>query len=182
VVLNEDTDLCREDWYVLKPAQFGTREIFAVARGYAYVEKRPQYYTHGGLTPEETIVPHIEFEPGAGPKWVPLEVVYEGEPIRPGRSRKATFEIKNLNATRLSDVRLLVQGTESGPITIDTERHGQIQNVSISIPPSVREPQFSQRAYVAYLAYGSRNSQEVHIGIPVRLIAVDSDMSEIFEE
>lgn len=182
VVLSHDTDLDSEDWYVLRPAQFGNREIFAVARGYACVEKRPPYYTHGGLTPEETIVPHIEFEPGIKPEWKPLEVVYEGQPIRPGHAQRATFTIRNLNQTRLSDVRLLIQGTESRPIAIDAGEQGQIENVLINIPTNVRTPEFIVRAYVRYLAYSRPESREVHVRIPARLIAVDAGIDEMFEE
>jgi len=182
VVLSYDTDLNPEDWYVLRPAQFGNCEIFAVARGYAYVETRPQYYTHGGLTPEEAIVPHIEFEPGIQPDWKPLEVMYEGEPIRPGRTQRATFTIRNLNQTRLSDVRLLIQGTESTPITIDAEEQGQIENVRSNIPTSVRVPEFVVKAHVTYLAYGRPGLQEALVRIPVRLIALDAGLDEMFEE
>lgn len=182
VVLSYEVHLNHEDWYILRPAQFGNREIFAIARGYACVEKRPQHYTHGGLTPEETIVPHIEFEPEVMPDWRPLEVVYEGQPIRPGRAQRATFTIRNLNPTRLSDVRLLIQGAESKPITIDAEEQGQIENVWINIPTSVRVPEFVVRAYVRYLAYGRSKSQEVHARIPVRLVAIDTGIDEMFEE
>jgi len=182
VTLSHDTDLNREGWYLLRPAQFGNREIFAVTRGYRCVEKRPLYYTHGGLTPEETIVPHIEFEPGTKSRWKPLEVLYEGQPVRPGRTQEATFSIRNLNQTRLSDVRLLIQGVESQPIEVDTEEQGQIENVPISVPTTVREPEFMIRAYVRYVAYGRHSSEEVSIRIPIRLIAIETGIDEIFEE
>lgn len=182
VVLRKDVQLNEADWYTLHPEQFGLSSTFAVARGYAYVESKPQFYTHGGLTPEETVVPHIELQLGDVPEWKPLEVIYEGQSIRPGRTQEATFSIRNLNQTRLSDVRLLIQGVESQPIEVDAEEQGQIENILISVPTTVREPELKVRGYVRYLAYGRHGSEEVSIRIPIRLIAIDAGMDEIFEE
>lgn len=182
VILSGDADLDTEDWYVLRPAQFGNRDVFAVARGYAYVEKRPLYYTHGGLTPEETIVPHIEFKARAVPDWRPIEVVYSGQPIRPGRAQEATLVARNLNPTGLSNVRLFIQGTVTSPIAIGSEEQARIENVAIMVPSHVRAPEFTVRAYIRFLAYGRLRSQEIDVRIPVRLIAVDAGIDEMFEE
>ena len=182
VVLRKDVQLSEADWYTLRPEQFGLSSTFAVARGYGYVERKPQFYTHGGLTPEETVVPHIELQLGHAPEWKPLEVIYEGQSTRPGRTQEATFSIRNLNQTRLSDVRLLIQRVETQPIEVDAEEQGQIENVLINVPTTVREQEFIIRAYITYLAYGRHSSQEVSIRIPIRLIAIDTGIDEIFEE
>jgi len=182
VVLRKDVQLNEADWYTLYPEQFGLSSTFAVARGYACVERKPPFYTHGGLTPEETVVPHIELQLGRVPEWKPLEVIYAGQSIRPGRTQEATFSIRNLNQTRLSDVRLLIQGVESQPIEVDAEEQGQIESIPISVPTTVREPEFIIGAYVRYLAYGRHGSEEVSIRIPIRLIAIETGIDEIFEE
>jgi hypothetical protein len=44
--------------YIVRADAFGTRESYFIARGYGrFVETKESIYVHGGLTPEETIVP-----------------------------------------------------------------------------------------------------------------------------
>jgi hypothetical protein len=44
--------------YIVRPDAFGTREHYFIARGYdRFIETQESIYVHGGLTPEETIVP-----------------------------------------------------------------------------------------------------------------------------
>jgi len=52
------TSYDQEHCYIVRADAFGTRENYFIARGYdRFIETQRSIYVHGGLTPEETIVP-----------------------------------------------------------------------------------------------------------------------------
>jgi hypothetical protein len=51
-----------DNWFYLEKDAFGLRENTAIIKGYNFIGKRkPKGLVHGGLTPEETFIPHLEF-------------------------------------------------------------------------------------------------------------------------
>jgi hypothetical protein len=60
---NRLTEHERQQWYVLDRHRFQLNEHYIVPRGYQYIGRRPVGWTHGGLTPEEVVVPLFYFTP-----------------------------------------------------------------------------------------------------------------------
>jgi len=177
-----DVSLDSIEWYILEPAEFGLLQRCAVARGHSCIGKRPPFLTHGGLTPEETIIPHIECKMAEMPDLVPVEVRYVGAPIRPRRQEVINLKVRNLNQTRLSEFRLTVQGRESKSINIDSEEEAEVHDVAIQMPDAIRESEVIISGFVTYIAYGRQTSEAVEITIPVRHIAIEAEIDKMFEE
>jgi hypothetical protein len=51
------------DWHILERQAYQLPHDYLVPRGYAAVNRRPTGWTHGGLTPEETIIPLLHLRP-----------------------------------------------------------------------------------------------------------------------
>lgn len=96
-----------ENWYFLEKNKFGLMESIAIAKGYMFVgNRKPKGLVHGGMTPEETLVPHLEF------CLQPLEIkaiqcFHISTPIPIGtRKQKVELLIRNLNDYEISKVTL----------------------------------------------------------------------------
>jgi len=58
-----DLKLIEKDWYFLRQDIYNLPSHFLIPKGYDAVKRRPKGWTHGGATPEETIVAFIELQP-----------------------------------------------------------------------------------------------------------------------
>jgi hypothetical protein len=91
-------------WYVLDADSFALHRHVAVVKGYAYIGRGlPTGLIHGGLTPEEVVIPHLEFalqriEP------IVLKCRHSSEPIMGMRKRVAEFKLANYNDVEVTDV------------------------------------------------------------------------------
>ncbi|MGB0383774.1 MAG: hypothetical protein ACPGWR_03040 [Ardenticatenaceae bacterium] len=61
----EQTSRLEADWYLLPGAIYNLPSDLLIPKGYAAVKRRPRGWTHGGATPEETVVAFIELQPEA---------------------------------------------------------------------------------------------------------------------
>ena len=68
----------REQWYVLDRHQFQLDQHYLVPRGAQYIGRKPSGWTHGGLEPEEVVVPLLHFTPQPF-RHEPLVVRFTGE-------------------------------------------------------------------------------------------------------
>lgn len=87
--------LNQHDWFVLSADLFGLPETYAVAKGERFIERKPGGYTHGGLTPEETIIPMIIFQPGSVATELLLSFAHISEPVRRGRIQSFRLAVDN---------------------------------------------------------------------------------------
>lgn len=87
--------LNQHDWFVLSADSFGLPETYAVAKGERFIERKPGGYTHGGFTPEETIIPMIVFQPGSVPTELLLSFAHISEPVRRGRIQSFRLAVDN---------------------------------------------------------------------------------------
>jgi hypothetical protein len=91
------------DWYLLRADVFNLPHHFLIPRGYAAIKRRPSGWTHGGATPEETVVPFFEVQPQ------PLEIVTPIVKIdgflRAAQPSELQITIVNPNPTPLNAVR-----------------------------------------------------------------------------
>lgn len=139
--------------YIVERARFGTRQNYLVARGYyRFLETSEDFAVHGGLTPEEVVVPFARFEL--------KPVVVEPPTVRliPQQFRYAVrssvqFEVGNPNSYRLENVTVALSGVDSeeSEIAVLAPR----QQVTVQIPAVFkREPGGSHtRELVARVGY-----------------------------
>jgi hypothetical protein len=91
------------DWYLLRSDVFNLPHHFLIPRGYAAVKRRPSGWTHGGATPEETVVPFFEVQPQ--PLEILTPIVKIDGFLRAAQPGELQITIVNPNPTPLSTVR-----------------------------------------------------------------------------
>ncbi|MFC1714413.1 hypothetical protein ACFL6S_12155 [Candidatus Poribacteria bacterium] len=106
VQTNSVSSFNQHDWFVLRANSFGLPRDYVVARGERYIDKRPGGYTHGGLTPEETVVPVLVFKSGSVPEEMYPSFTYASEPILRGRSQVFKIAIYNPYSSAIRDLEL----------------------------------------------------------------------------
>jgi hypothetical protein len=93
-----------DNWFVLDTDRFALHRPAVAVRGYAYIGKGlPVGLIHGGLLPEEVVIPHVEFSL-ARTEPVPLECIHSGKPIMGARRQRSEFLVRNFNSVPVTDV------------------------------------------------------------------------------
>lgn len=91
------------DWYPLRSDVFNLPHHFLMPKGYAAVKRRPTGWTHGGATPEETVVPFFEVQPQ--PLEIAPPIVKIDGFLRAAQTSQLQVTIINPNPTPLNAVR-----------------------------------------------------------------------------
>lgn len=93
-------------WYMLDRDGFQLDRHYLVPRGYRYIKRRPTGWTHGGLTPEETIVPLLHLTTTL-PHLIALHIEFHGT-LRVGQAGTITATVRNPNPFPVEDLTLRV--------------------------------------------------------------------------
>lgn len=121
-LLNEKEHLDAEETYFLPPALTHNPDPWVIARGYRYFGSNDHGYRHGGLTPEETIVPLIVAEIGTL-TGKPLRLTYlETRPLVLGNTlTDAALLLQNPNdfAVQLTEISLLDDSKATAQLAIE---------------------------------------------------------------
>jgi len=106
------TEKIKYECYVLKKNTFHLRTNYLIARRlYRFSRTDDSIYVHGGLTPEETIVPVAVFVPQVQPpKRLNIQMV-DPKKIMAGTSPLLRFEVTNLNGDAVEGLKLEVLDT-----------------------------------------------------------------------
>jgi len=102
-----------DQWYTLDPHRYQLPELYLVPRGYGYAVRRPTGWTHGGLTPEEVIVPLLHVVAHA-PAWLALDVSLHGQ-LRANQAGPLEMQIVNPNPFPVT-VRQITLDTPHDPV------------------------------------------------------------------
>lgn len=140
-------------------------------RGYFFVGSKPVGFTHGGLTPEETIVPRLEFDTDL-PTWTLLEVTYTGSSLRLGTQERVKLLLVNKNNIMVKKVRVRMRHcqieTELIDLAPETQRQVEIDMVIPKRLSDVEGDAFEVDCEVAYVAFGEEKGEHKVVRIPVR--------------
>ena len=97
----------KEDCFFLDATEFGNDSHYLIARrGNRFVKTDDTFYAHGGLSPEEVIVPHLIFE-GAKVSLQDLTLLLTRNEFR-YRKEKLALEIGNPNEFAVENIRISV--------------------------------------------------------------------------
>jgi hypothetical protein len=107
----------RAMWYVLDRDGFQLDQHYLVPRAYNYIGRRPSGWTHGGLTPEEVVVPMMHFTTKQIERQ-PLTIELVGQ-LRANQPAIITAVI--INPNRFS-VETLTLDVERGTASLQVER------------------------------------------------------------
>ncbi|GAF86579.1 unnamed protein product, partial [marine sediment metagenome] len=176
-----------DDWYVLDTERFGLSEKYAIPRGYGYIGRKPSGYTHGGFSPEETVVPFLRFSQKSPIKPKELNIIYKGEAIFKGRPQQIRFIVKNPNEVKVENVRLeiLKYDYRFRPIS-SIEKFGQEETIPISIELNpkhkVQDGLVSIDTLMSFTVYGKEWVKRIKTRIKVReIMKVEKDFDRMLE-
>lgn len=119
-----------DKWYYLEKATYHLPQDYIVPRGYAAVARKPRGWCHGGLTPEETIVPLMHLTPQ------PIEVKALGVTIQ-GQIRvrlPSSLNVVIHNPNPIPCERLKIHIADLDPFSIDLVEANSERNYAINVP------------------------------------------------
>lgn len=127
------TDYDKANCYVLPAKSFGTRESYFIPKGYGvFIKTDESIYVHGGLTPEETIVPFVQLM---------KTEVHMSQPdlrlptniVRYSVKASLTFVVGNPNEYDMTEVELSVAESDLPGILVDAIPAGLPTEVAIPV-------------------------------------------------
>ena len=130
---NELSNLA-QDWYYLASDLYNLPQDFLIPKSYAAVNRRPGGWTHGGATPEETIVSYIELQP------TPVQIIspvvkIEGN-FKPNQVSTLQVLVENLNPVPLRKVRLEISNAPVNTIWSDVPAFSKSSIEEINVLPA----------------------------------------------
>lgn len=127
------------DWHTLEAEAFCLPQTYAVARGQRYIGMRPKAYTHGGLSPEETVVRLIVADTG---EREPLELVLSQAtpPLRLGRPSRLAILVRNPFDVPIEnlEISLLDLHVRFDPIDVPARSEAQTSEQEITLPAKLQ--------------------------------------------
>lgn len=174
-----------ENWYFLEKNKFGLMEDVAIVKDYYFIgNTKPKGLVHGGMTPEETLVPYLEF----CLKPIDIKAVqcfHISPPIPLGtRKHKVQLSIRNLNDHEISNVILYIP-SHSIELNVESipKKDEVIQTFEIAISKeeleNIRENVANLQGFYGFDCLGETRRGKVDLIFKIRKIV---DVSETAEE
>jgi len=166
-------DNSKWDCYLLERQRYELQSNYLVARRlYRFLPTDEDMYTHGGLTPEETLVPVAIYYPVAeSPKPLGVRLI-GGAKLYLGTKLDLALEITNLNNHACDDVIVELSDPNIGAEKATIQSIPQLRRVTITLParcpPTADSSAKGLHLRVAYRFLGQ--AQENHIQLPVRIV------------
>lgn len=166
--------------YNLEQQRYQLDAHYLVPRGYQYVKRRPTGWTHGGLTPEEVIVPLLHLTPQRVTV-LPLVVELQGA-LRAAQASTLTVAIVNPNPFPLDAVVLQVDGSVQ-PVTIAQIAPSSQQQVEVQMMAMTGQAsEVSVSWFLRCTSVSGAYEQEGHQTLSVRrLQTTDTSLDDLFD-
>jgi len=176
------------EWFRLDAGQFGLVHDVGVARGFRYIDQKPKGFTHGGLLPEETVVPLLVLESGAVPTENLLSFEQISEPIIRGKPQELQLAVSNELDLPVTDLEVTVP---------DCGGHWKLEELpkmtktslgvsSVTLPARLpSEAGLSTvRLTADFRVAGARRSQVAELAVRIRELYTSeaSDIGDMFDE
>ncbi len=161
------------EWFFLDKDAFHLHHNYAVARGWRYVENRPRGFTHGGLSPEETIVPMFTCALGES-EFERLQPIYEQatEPLRLGRPGELAIRVRNPYRMPIESLKITLTdyGQSFPPVEIEPQLEAVTEAIEFELPAkiTVEQDTIFLNVTVEFKAGGQTHSQMTKLRVKVR--------------
>lgn len=184
-LLNEKEHLDPQETYFLSTSLTHNPDPWVVARGYRYFGSNDHGYRHGGLTPEETIVPLVVAELGTL-VLKPLRLTYpEARPIVLGSTlADASFLLENPNelTVQVLEVRLLEDERAILAVGADlSARDKRPLAISYKLPRNlpVANGQVTITAEISYAVQGEPRTDRVSLAVALPINELDDIFGDL---
>lgn len=179
LAISDPQNIDRSVWYFLDRERFQLDQHYLVPRGYGYLKRRPAGWVHGGLSPEETIVPLMQLSKETL-TILPIEHELRGD-LRSNQAGSLTLILRNLNPFPVSDLHFVVADNLA---EIRVPHIPPSQRVELAI--SVRAIPSQSKTFITsydlhYQALGVPQHQRDQLTFTLRqLQTVDSSFEDMF--
>jgi hypothetical protein len=178
-------DNLKMDCFFIPSTEFGNPTHFLCARrANRFLPTDDTFYVHGGLSPEEVVVPHLVFEAAVVPVQ-DLTVIMSSNQFR-YRMETVELEIGNPNAYAVENIHVatLNSNFDMEPQRVEWLNSGR--NIPLQLRGLFKQtPNPEERASLSFLlryeCYGERHSQTVKLPIEMKAMVVVKDTS-IFDD
>jgi len=172
-----------KSWYFLDKNKFALLENIAIAKGYSFIgNRKPKGLIHGGMTPEETLIPHLEF------CLQPLELkdvqcYHSSLPIIGTRKQKIELSVRNLNDYEIFNVAVYVPShsveikIEKIPVKDEVTKSTELALAREEVVES-KENIVTLHGFYSFDCMGETKRGEVEMKIKIRKIIEGSETSE----
>ncbi|NJL05928.1 MAG: hypothetical protein HC911_13685 [Chloroflexaceae bacterium] len=166
-------------WYRLDPQRYQLPQLYLVPRGYGYAVRRPSGWTHGGLTPEEVLVPLLHVVAHA-PAWRALDVALHGQ-LRANQAGTLELEIVNPNPFPVQ-VQQLTLDTDHAPLAPFAVAALAKDTFPVAVaPPTTRADQLHVQWHITTTSPAGQQTQHGAADVPIRrLQTTDPDFDAMF--
>ncbi len=179
-VIDDDTGLNPIDWHVLDAESFQLPRDYAVPRGQRFIGGRPRGFTHGGLTPEETVVQYLVATPGLRED-EELAFFVASDPIRLGQPSEIAISVSNPFVYDVEEViiRIPYMDLEFAPFDLPALSQVFTEVLTITLPKDidVHEDKTTLPLTCEYTIGGSRQFVSTELKIDV-LTLYSSDLDD----
>ncbi|MAU00660.1 MAG: hypothetical protein CL608_26240 [Anaerolineaceae bacterium] len=176
------------EWFYLDKDRFMLPQNYAVARGWRYIERRPRGYTHGGLSPEETILPLIICELGENEfeRMLP-SFEHATLPIRLGVLTNLAIRIRNPYRVPIENLEIKLNDYNIifPPVDVAPKMEAKTKEIKIKIPAktSVERNEILINCFVRFSAGGQEHSYPDKLRVKVRQLFktdLDDEFGDMF--
>jgi hypothetical protein len=132
----QDTNALNEvDWFVLREQEYGLPATYAAVRGQRFIGSRPKAFTHGGLSPEETVVTLLIGDV-EGRLDMELVLAQATPPLRLGRPGSIAILVRNPFEVPVEDLQLSIPalGIRFEPLDIAAGSEAITTEQNITLP------------------------------------------------
>lgn len=173
--------------YALDKSRFGTKQHFFIARNYnRFIRSELKAYVHGGITPEETIVPLLHFAFDIEQSRDP-EVTLGNDTLRFSSKVKLILMLKNFNEFELTDIDIEilnrnVKYTKPEKARIDGNSSCMIELPNSRITKALdKELNEKMTIRIIYKANGRTHTFMTAVNLPMKSMqSSSSDLSDLF--
>jgi len=173
--------------HVIKKDEFGLTENILIAKGYGrFVRTTTKYYVHGGLSPEEVIVPFVVFRKIAEE---PKEILFylEQNIFRYSVKSSILFDIGNINDYEINNVEISIRNSNIESEYVKFKRIKAKEKINIEIPArfkktiSKKESEFLM-VRISYQFLGKAYMHDKEFPITMKsIIQRKTDLDDIFD-
>lgn len=166
-----------DEWHHLTQVTYQLPSDYLVPRGYAAVGRRPSGWTHGGLTPEETVVPCLHLAPE--PLVIQaLKLTVNGR-IQPRMAGALTITLVNPNPAPLDD--LVIQIADAMALRVARVGAGEQHTGEITLPArSVEGSDLLLSWGLEGRFLGVEHRQQGEVRMLVRRLQTESGFDDLF--
>jgi len=174
------TDYDKANCYVLPAKSFGNREPYFIPKGYGvFIKTDESIYVHGGLTPEETIVPFVQLMKTEVHVLQPT-LRLPTNIVRYSVKANLTFVVGNPNEYDMNQVELTVAESDLPGILVETIPAGM--PAEVTVPVRIRRqpgaPDLAAITVQGSFEIAGRKASIAPVSIPVQVRSLQESKAE----